>query len=146
MQKGEQGKDGSRQRPGQMWSACGLPKPVPRRRWKRYISIYTKYIVLACRIIIWFLPDYLLPLWVRFLGAEICCALWLPKFCNYDQIIAIVGDHPHLKCLLLWATYANVPSHYHAQGIKEMGAGQRHRQLCRPCLGLMAACTRTWHG
>ena len=35
MQKGEHGKDGSRHRPGGMWIACGLPKPVPRRRWKR---------------------------------------------------------------------------------------------------------------
>ena len=30
MQKGEHGKDGSRHRPGGMWSACGVPKPVPR--------------------------------------------------------------------------------------------------------------------
>ena len=30
---GERG--GSRHRPGGMWIACGLPKPVPRRRWKR---------------------------------------------------------------------------------------------------------------
>ena len=35
MQKGEHGKDGSRHRPGGMWIACGLPKPVPRRRLKR---------------------------------------------------------------------------------------------------------------
>ena len=35
MQKGEHGKDGSRHRPGGMWIACGLPKPVPRRLWKR---------------------------------------------------------------------------------------------------------------
>ena len=41
-----------------------------------------------------------------------------------------------------------MPSHYHAQGIKEMGAGHRDRQLCRPsCLGLIAACADvTWVG
>ena len=35
LQKGEHGKDGSRHRPGDVWIACGLPKPVPRRRLKR---------------------------------------------------------------------------------------------------------------
>ena len=35
LQKGEHGKDGSTHRPGDMWIACGLPKPVPRRRLKR---------------------------------------------------------------------------------------------------------------
>ena len=50
-----------------------------------------------------------------------------------------------LNCFLVWARYANVPSHYHAQGIKEMGVrhGHRHRQLCRPqCLGGLHGCLR----
>ena len=69
------------------------------------------------------------------------------SFVTMSKLLQLLVITLILKCVLVWARYADVPNHYHAQGIKEMGVGPRHRQLCRPwCLGLMAACTRTWHG
>ena len=64
-----------------------LPQPA-----KHYIQ----YSLLARHIIIWFLPAYLLHVLV-FLGNEICCVLWLRKFCYYEQVVAIVGDHPYFE-------------------------------------------------
>ena len=46
---------------------------------------------------IWFLPAYLLHVLVRFLRTEICCVLWLRKFCYYEPVVAIVGDHPYFE-------------------------------------------------
>ena len=84
--------------------------------------------------------------WSAFWGLKSAAFSDLESFVIMSQLLQLLVITLILKCLLE-ARYANVPSHYHVQGIKEMGAKHRHRQLCRPwCLGLMAACARTWHG
>ena len=47
MQKGEHGKDGSRHRPGGMWSACGVPKPVPRSTKTTIMTVHVNPIMQA---------------------------------------------------------------------------------------------------
>ena len=47
MQKGEQGKDGSSHRPGGMWNACGLPKPVPRSTKTTIMTVHVNPIMQA---------------------------------------------------------------------------------------------------
>ena len=43
------------------------------------------------------MPAYLLHVLVRFLRTEICCVLYLQKFCYYEPVVAIVGDHPYFE-------------------------------------------------
>ena len=79
--------------------------------------------------------------WSAFWGLKSAAFSDLESFVIKSQLLQLLVITLILKCLLVWARYVNVPSHYHAQGIKEMSAGHRHRQLCRPwCLGLIAAC------
>ena len=47
MQKGEHGKDGSRHRPGGMWIACDLPKPVPRSTKTTIMTVHVNPIMQA---------------------------------------------------------------------------------------------------
>ena len=47
MQKGEHGNDGSRHRPGGMWIACGLPKPVPRSTKTTIMTVHVNPIMQA---------------------------------------------------------------------------------------------------
>ena len=47
MQKGDHGKDGSRHRPGGMWIACGLPKPVPRSTKTTIMTVHENPIMQA---------------------------------------------------------------------------------------------------
>ena len=77
--------------------------------------------------------------WSAFWGLKSAAFSDLESFVIMSKLLQLLVITLILKCLLVWARYTNVPSHYHAQGIKEMGAG--HSQLCRPwCLGLIAAC------
>ena len=43
------------------------------------------------------MPAYLLHVLVCFLRTEICCVLWLRKFCYYEPVVAIVGDHRYFE-------------------------------------------------
>ena len=116
----------------QMWIACVLSKPVPRRLFYEDYNhdCSCKQNNAGCAI------------------SNISAAFSdFESFVIMSKLLQMLVITLILKCLLVWARYVNVPSHHHVQGIKEMGAGHRHKQLCRPwCLGLMAACVRTWHG
>ena len=47
-------------------------------------------------------------------------------------VVAVVGDHSYFDVFVIMSKYANVPSHYDAQGVKKWIVGAGHRQLCRP--------------
>ena len=101
-------------------SKCYLPQPA-----KHYIQ----YSLLACHRIMILASLPASCFWSQFWGLKSPAFSDLESFCYYEQVVAIVGDHPYCE---LFVGMSNVPSRYHAQGITEMGAGHRHRQLCRP--------------